>query len=593
MSRATSPLPLVFFLLLTACGPRPTLTPAPTSAPTLTQPPVPAPTFTRSAPQQPLTPNPQSELTLCLADEPQSLYLYARPEAGRDHLLAALYDGPIDDVNGVYRPVLLEKLPSVNDGDAVVRDVILNAGDTVVDEIGRVVTLAEGVTVNRLNGEHLTYSGSGPVTVPQLVVTFTLRPNVLWSDGVPLTAHDSVFSYEISLSPDSFDSRRALAERTSSYRALDDRTVEWVGRPGYLDPRYPTNFWTPQPRHRYAGLTASQIADSAEARFSPVGWGPFVLKDWVRGERLTFMRNPFYFRSSEELPLVDTVTYRIVTDPAQIIADLRSGQCALVPHSAALESVQESLSQLQFGQTVSGTTLTYLYFGVTPAADYVRTVGNEFLAEGRARQAIADCVNWLSPTPPNPMAGRARLAELGWADSDGDGILDKAGTPLQLALAGHETLWPFTVHAELRLNCGIETDVRLLTRGELEGDWPDGVIFGRRFDLAVLTLQVGETLPCELWLTAQIPDDLNPGGVNAAGYSNPDYDAACRRALTTLDPSQAAPFYAEAQRLLAQDLPVLPLFYHVKIAAALPGVQGFTLDSTSDSELWNIEAMTR
>lgn len=575
-----------------ACGPRPTLAPTPGATPAASPPAsaLPPATLTRLPDSRPPTPLPPDELALCLADEPQSLYLYARPEAGRAHLLAALYDGPLDHVNGVYQPVLLEKLPSVEDGDARVREVILTAGAEVVDEVGRVVTLTEGVTLNLLDGEQVTYPGSGPVTVPQLVVEFKLRPGVRWSDGTALTAHDSVFSFDVARSPDSFDARRRVAERTLSYRALDDVTVEWVGRPGYLDPNYAANFWTPLPRHRYAGLTPSQIADSDEARFSPLGWGPFVLKDWVRGDHLRFERNPFYFRAGEGLPRAEAVTYRLVTDPAQIVADLRAGQCALTPHSAKLESEQDALARLQFGQVVSSTVLTYLYFGLAPAPDYAPGVGADFLAEVRARRAVAHCLTWLSPAPSMPAQGRALLAELGWADSDGDGILDKGGVPLRLTLAGLEAAVPAAL-AQLQPDCGIAIDPRPLTRGELLGDWPEGVVFGRRFDLALLTWEVGDSRMCELWLTAQIPDDANPGGANAAGYRQADYDTACRQALTTLEAEAAAGHLAEAQRRLAEDLPVLPLFFQIRVAAALPGVQGFTLDSTSESELWAIEAI--
>jgi peptide/nickel transport system substrate-binding protein len=587
---------LAVSVVVVACGQRPTTTPAPDA--TLPRSPAPAPTLpllSTSSPTPSVAPSAQPvDLSLCLADEPQSLYLYARPEAGRDHLLAALYDGPIDQVNDDHRPVLLERLPSVKEGDAVVRDVIRSAGEAVVDEVGRVVSLTEGVRVNLLEGEQLTYSGAGAIALPQMTVTFHLRPGVLWSDGTPLTAHDSVFSYEVSLSPDSFNPRRSLAERTLSYRALDDVTVEWVGLPGFIDPTYFTNFWTPLPRHRYAGLTPSQIADSDEARSNPLGWGPFVLGEWERGDQVRFDRNPFYFRAGEGLPVADTVTYHLLSDPAQVVANLRSGQCALAPHSARLVSEQAALTQLQFGQTVSGTALTYLHFGMLPAVDYVRALGNDFFAEARARQALAHCLNWLSPTPPDPAQGRALLAELGWADSDGDGILDKAGVPLRLTLADVNPQWPVTDYqSQLQTNCGIALELRPLSLGDVIGDWPAGVVFGRRFDLALLTWEVGENWPCELWLTAQIPNDSNPGGANAGGYSNPDYDEACRRARTTLDPAASAGFYAEAQRLWAQDLPALPLFFQVKVAAVLPGVRGFALDSTSASELWAIEAISQ
>lgn len=583
------------------------------------------------APPLPPTPAAPQELTICLPEEPQSLYLYARPEPGREHLLAALYDGPIDSAAYSYQPVLLDKLPSVADGDAVINAVMVSAGDTVVDVLGRVVTLAEGVSLAQLDGATTTYSGSGPVSIPQMAVTFHLKLGVLWSDGEPLTADDSVFSYEVSHSPDSYNPRRALAERTAAYRALNETTVEWVGLPGYIDPLYFTHLWTPLPRHLYGGFTPTEIADSESANYAPLGWGPFVLSEWMRGDHLTFERNPNYFRAPEGLPRLDRVTYRVVPDPAQILADLRDGTCDAAPHSPAFEALTSAFIDAEAAgglqtQIVSGTTLEHLDFGITPAGDYSREAGNVFFQDVRVRQAFAYCLDRLAltsgPSPagrgetpisyvpashplraPNvipyafdPVRGRALLAEMGWTDSDGDGTLDKNGVPLKLTLASgpvgdtlRENL-ASAIQSQLKENCGIEVEVRLLTRGELDGDWPDGVIFGRRFDLALFGWRVGAVPPCELWTTAQIPDDANPGGANDTGYSNPEFDAACLRALTA-DTPNSFQFHAEAQRLFARDLPMLPLFFRVKVAAVRLPVEGFTLDPTSPSELWNIEMM--
>jgi peptide/nickel transport system substrate-binding protein len=553
-----------------------------------------------------------------------------------------LYDGPIDSHDYQYQPVLLAKLPSVADGYAVVNTVTVNAGDTVVDALGRVVTLAEGVSLAQLDGATTTYSGSGPVSVPQMVVTFHLKPGVLWSDGEPLIADDSVFSYEVNLSPDSYNPRRDLAERTASYRALNETTVEWTGLPGYLDPLYFTNFWTPLPRHAFGGLTPTEIADSPEANRDPLGWGPFVLTEWESGDHLTFERNPHYFRAAEGLPRLDRLTYRIVpADAAALLAELQSGECDVVPQNPAFDSASASLVtawdtaippdlgdvRLQF---VAGTTLEHLDFGVAPADDYARAVGNDFFRDVRVRRAFAYCLDreglarlaGSSPhrrgEPPltflptahplaaadailnafDPARGRALLSEMGWTDSDGDGTLDKDGASLRLTLSGGPLGDPLrevllaAIQSQLKANCGIEVETRLLTRGELEGNWPDGVIFGRRFDLALFGWGVGSVPPCELWTTAQIPDDANPGGANDTGYSNPEFDSACRRALTTFDPQQSAHYHAEAQRILAEDLPMLPLFFRVKVAAARANIIGLTLDATSPTELWNIEAVT-
>jgi peptide/nickel transport system substrate-binding protein len=240
------------FFLVSACTPTaegplqgvtPTVTPAVAPTPTI------SPTAgIVSAP----------ELTICITDEPQSLYLYAPPEAGRDDILAALYDGPIDNHDYTYQPVILKKLPSVTDGDAAVENVIVASGDFVVDALGRVITLTEGIQLPQIDGATIIYRGSGPVEVPQMSATFELKPDISWSDGAPLTADDSLFSFEISQSPDSFTPRRDLIERTASYQVLDSARVTWTGLPGYIDPLYFTNFWTPLPRHWYGAALGSR-----------------------------------------------------------------------------------------------------------------------------------------------------------------------------------------------------------------------------------------------------------------------------------------------------------------------------------------------
>jgi len=589
-----------------------------------------------ASPTQAVSPTPNvasaPELTICLTDEPQSLYLYAPPEAGRADILAALYDGPIDNHDYAYQPVILKKLPSVADGDAAVNSVIVVPGDPVVDALGRVITLTEGVQLTQIDGTTIIYHGPGPASVPQMSATFEIKPGITWSDGAPLTADDSVFSFELSQSPDSHSPQRDLTKRTASYRALDSARIVWTGLPGYLDPLYFTNFWTPLPRHWYGALAPGRIADSPEINRHPLGWGPYVLQDWVSGDHLTFARNPHYFRASEGLPRFERVTYRIVPDPANIVADLQAGKCDVAPYSPKLDAVAQALSNAAAAgalrlQRVSGTTLEHLDFGIAPTEGYTRSVGNDFFQDARVRQAFADCLDrkalipsyypaeildsYLPTAHPfhgpardtpyafDPARGRALLAEAGWTDSDGDGTLDKNGVALRLTLAGGPVGDPLregllqSIQSQLKTNCGIEIETRPLTRGELEGDWPDGLIFGRQFDLAEFGWEVGSVPPCELFTTAQIPDEANPAGANDTGYSNPDFDATCRQALAAFDPGRAAQFHAEAQRLFAQDLPMLPLFLRARFAAARPGISGFTLDPTSSSELWNIESLTK
>jgi peptide/nickel transport system substrate-binding protein len=78
--------------------------------------------------------------------------------------------------------------------------------------------------------------------------------------------------------------------------------------------------------------------------------------------------------------------------------------------------------------------------------------------------------------------------------------------------------------------------------------------------------------------------------VNVSGYSNPAFDAACGSALQSLpDEVGYAPSYRDAQTIFADDLPSIPLYWRLKVAASRPDLCNFQLDPTAASALWNIE----
>ena len=131
----------------------------------------------------------------------------------------------------------------------------------------------------------------------------------------------------------------------------------------------------------------------------------------------------------------------------------------------------------------------------------------------------------------------------------------------------------------------------LRSTAELYDPWPNGVLFGRRFDLGTFPWRTGIAPPCDLYMTSAIPRDQNPGGANNTGYSRPEFDAACQAATTALDEADRRASHMEAQRLFAEDVPSLPLFFRPKAGAAVPDVAGFQLDSTTASVLWNVEVL--
>src|SRR5574341_1216513 len=94
-----------------------------------------------------LTPTPEAPraLTICLGEEPNTLFPFAAPNDAARSVLAAIDDGPIDTISYEYQPVILQKMPSLADGDAQISPADVKAGDVIVDAAGNLTTLASGM----------------------------------------------------------------------------------------------------------------------------------------------------------------------------------------------------------------------------------------------------------------------------------------------------------------------------------------------------------------------------------------------------------------------------------------------------------------
>src|SRR5687768_3823402 len=175
---------LMLGVLASACAPTPVVTPFVANTPTPT-------------PLATATPVVRS-LKICLGEEPNTLYPYGNLNSAARSVLSAIYDGPMDVVEYQYESIILEKIPSLEDGDAQLGPVTVSAGTEVVDASGDLVLLASGdkVRPSGCRGDDcvVTYDGSSTIQMDQLVVTFTMLEGLMWSDGEPLTTSDSLYS---------------------------------------------------------------------------------------------------------------------------------------------------------------------------------------------------------------------------------------------------------------------------------------------------------------------------------------------------------------------------------------------------------------
>ena len=586
-------------------------------------------------------------LTICLGQEPTTLYLYGGSDRSMWSVLEAIYDGPFDTRSFETQPVILEKLPSFESGDVSYQPVEVSGGSTVVNAEGELVPLQNGTQVLPA-GCHsaecaVQWDGVSPLQMDQMVVRFKLLPGITWSDGTPLTAKDSVYSFELAADADTPVSKHSIYQ-TQSYQVVDDLSVEWVGKPGFFPQRYETYFWSPLPEHQLSGLEPSELLTDQISTRQPLGWGPYIIQDWIAGEKITLQKNPNYFRASEDLPKFDSIQYLFTGIHADNqIAAVLEGKCDLVDDSTDLVEqlepiIEESRKEKLDYYIGQGPEFEQLSFGIKPASyddGYNPYAGEraDFFSDLRVRKAFAYCMDraWavtdilidesivpasflppthplflsdLEPIPFDVEEGKRLLDEAGWRDIDNDpatprqawgvpNVLD--GTPLVVTYATTFATQRVEV-AEILIDslnqCGIQANLQSYNPGELFSPGPEGMVFGRNFDLAHFSWENGSTPSCSTLETNQIPAEGNDWmGVNVIGYSNPDLDKLCQTASQTSleDTGRYNAIYTDLQRMIADEMPFIPLYFRLKMAMSRPDFCGMEMDVTTRSTLWNIE----
>lgn len=571
-------------------------------------------------------------LTICLDDEPEALLPYLDESDAARAVRAALALDGVQAVGYACRSQLVVRMPSLEDGSAVLKPIRVHTGDVVLDAAGEVVRLAPGVRVRPAGCRNpacaTTYTGR-EIEMDQMLVSFELRDDLVWPDGTPVVAEDSVFSYALARNPAMPDGR-TIEERTASYVATGERTVVWTGLPGYLPQDYATAFWTPLPA-AWADVRLVDLLQRDEAIRELPGPGPYTTASWVPGVALRLVRNPAYVGPQ---PAFDVLIFRFpgasgtVEGPCDVVLD-----DAAAPDATLHPWVQPE------------PTWEHLVFNVTGP-----------LGDVRVRQAVAACidraaVNALgtggrgtlmdSYAPPDhplavlepglgvvydPVAGANLLTEAGWVDADGDGI-HSDGVREAVAPAGDDpgaaqgagsaaeaapTIVPgtplilryVTTDSEAREGvvdeiarqlgaCGIALDVATYAPWELYAQSASGILAAGAFDVAQIATVAGVHPACEAYASWGVPGDDNGwAGPNIGRFSDAEFDSACAVASTALPGEESYVLaHQAAQRSFAATLPALPLYRRASGLAVRPDLLGLTPDPLAPAT-WNLVAWT-
>lgn len=412
------------------------------------------------------------------------------------------------------------------------------------------------------------------IAADQMSITFYLRKGLKWSDGVPFTAEDCAFTLALMQDEHTQSAYKSDYSKVIRFEAPDPHTF----RVYYSEPYSPAlSTWASLsilPRHVFEGedIMNTELAHTPKATL-----GPYRLAEWNRQQSILMRANPDYFDGNV---WISERMIRIIPDPATQFLELTAqkiDQMGLTPiqydrlfeKRAALFRNYNRYQYLSSGYT-------YLGFNLQrPPFNDIRV--RQAIAFGIDRQELLDGVllglgeviatpykpgtRWvnetISPRPYNPARAKQLLAQAGWSDSDGDGIVDKEGKPLSFIILtnnGNSSRAATATIIQHRLRpLGIDVKIRLV-------EWSAFIknfINKRDFDAVILGWSLGfDPDQYSIWHSSQTGERQ----FNFLSYSNPKVDAALEAGRTTYEMDERKRQYDLFQQELHHDVPLIFLY---------------------------------
>lgn len=421
------------------------------------------------------------------------------------------------------------------------------------------------------------------------VITFHLRQGMTFHDGNAIfpegegrevVADDVVFSMDRLLNTEGSVAPSDLTSSYESIEALDDYTVRLtLSQPNGLlfNAGRGLSFLAIYPRE-----AIEQLGDDG-IRTNPIGSGPFEFVEYAVDERIVLRRNEdFYIR-----PLLDEVIFSIIPDPNGQVLAMEAGEVDMMTASVPSVDLQRFQENPDF--VVEDTQVTASY-------QMLFNINVPLFSDVRFREAVAKAIDgrgimravfgaltvegcgttgpgWpgFSPDlceyfPYDPDRSRELLAELGYEDSDGNGILDKDGEPLTLPIEAWNILdMPRVQEAvvtQLR-EVGIDAQLEIVEFGT----WIDDYFAGAE-----------KLMPMSGFCCVGGTESLwGPGGLGEAmGIKDEEAQALLVEALTVLDAQERAPIIIEAAHKIYSQYYAIPLGFVTNFSLRSARVHDFS-----------------
>ncbi|MGH7545025.1 MAG: ABC transporter substrate-binding protein, partial [Gemmatimonadota bacterium] len=424
-----------------------------------------------------------------------------------------------------------------------------------------------------------------------IALTFHLRRDVRWHDGVPTTAHDVKFTFDRARDPAYAYPNPGFFTFYDSARVADDYTITFFLRPHseFMD------VWravSPMPRHILGDVGPREMRTHPFNTQEPVGNGPFRFVSHTSQDRWVFEANPDFPEGLGGRPYLDRLVYRVIPEESTLLTEFLTGRVhvsllVLPEHAGRLEADPEA-------RLLSFPSRQYVFLawnGRRPpfeSADVRRA-----LAYAIDRRRIVDAVrsgygivahgpippfHWaydpdLEPLGHAPDSARALLDRAGWTDEDGDGVRERDGEPLRFEIKTNQNRQREDILQLIQADLakvGVQVRPRVLEWSTFVED----VVQRREFDAFILGL-VTEFRMDDSDLFAC---DRRDGPYQFAYYCNPRVDSILARAPQLARREEALPLWHEYQRILTRDQPFHWLYYEVRPVGVRARLHGVRMD---------------
>ncbi len=412
------------------------------------------------------------------------------------------------------------------------------------------------------------------VAEDNLTITFHLRPGLHWSDGRPFTAADCVFTLRLIQDDHTQSAYKSDYAKVVGVEAPDARTFIVH----YAEPFSPAlASWASLailPKHVFEH---EDIMHTSLSRQPKATIGPYMLAEWQPQQMLRMRANPDYFDGP--VWITERMT-RIIPDTATQFLELSAGR---------LDSM--TLSPLQYTRLFERKPVLKREYARYKYLDFVYTylgfnLKRPMFADARVREAIAYGIDrqeivdgvllglgeriatpykpgtfWvnkgLRPRPYDVEKARQLLADAGWEDHDGDGVLDKNGQPFRFTVltnnGNKQRADAATIMQQRLKRIGIDIRVRLV-------EWSafiENFINKRNFDAVILGWSLSpDPDQFSIWHSSQTGERQ----FNFLSYRNAVVDQALEQARRTFDRQARKKLYDRMQKEIYKDVPMVFLY---------------------------------